>query len=218
MCLEGRLTKKTGWRRSTVISRFGRLAQTHNPCNWSHTQVKRHSSWSCSGSGGHSKRRKPAGKGAKGSPPRREVISAPFGTQRCQNGVCPNLEKCCVVAKALSCCVQGPCETGETVDLSQHGICASLHKIGDVGQRELRFSLRVLHCHSLSPAPPSLLYIARRAFAGTQLRAIRKQGKSKTCKGHMSDPMPLTNVSNSISPNGSDVCGPMPMIYGEQTF
>ena len=29
-------------------------------------------------------------------------------------GVCPNLEKCCVIAKALSCCVQGPCETGET--------------------------------------------------------------------------------------------------------
>ena len=30
--------------------------------------------------------------GAKGSPPRREVISAPFGTQRCQSGVCPNFE------------------------------------------------------------------------------------------------------------------------------
>ena len=54
----------------------------------------------------------------KAFPPRREVISAPFGIQRCQNGVCPNLEKCCVIAKALSCCAQGPCETGETVDLS----------------------------------------------------------------------------------------------------
>ena len=32
--------------------------------------------------------------------------------------------------------------------------------------------------------PPSLLYIALRAFAGcTQLRAFRKQGKSKTWRG-----------------------------------
>ena len=40
----------------------------------------------------------------------------------------PNLETCCVIAKALSLltCVQGPCETGETVDLSKHGMCASL--------------------------------------------------------------------------------------------
>ena len=50
--------------------------------------------------GGHSKRRKPAGKGAKGIPPRREVISAPFGTRRCQNGVSPNSVKCCVIAKS----------------------------------------------------------------------------------------------------------------------
>ena len=50
--------------------------------------------------GGHSKRRKPAGKGAKGIPPRREVISAPFGARRCQNGVSPNSVKCCVIAKS----------------------------------------------------------------------------------------------------------------------
>ena len=76
-------------------------------------------------------------------------------------------------------------------------------------------------CTSLQEVsiPPSLLYIARRAFAGcAQLRAIRKQGKSKHGEGHMPDPMPLTNVSNSISPNGSDFCRPMPMIYGEKTF
>ena len=42
--------------------------------------------------------------------------------------------------------------------------------------------------------------------------------KVKHCEGHMPDPMPLTNVSNSISPNGSDFCRPMPMIYGEKTF
>ena len=32
--------------------------------------------------------------------------------------------------------------------------CASLRKIGDVGhqQRELRFPLGILHCHSLPPA------------------------------------------------------------------
>ena len=57
---------------------------------------------------------KPAGKGAKGTPPRREVISAPFGTRRCQNGVSPKSVKCCVIV----CCVQGPCETGKTLDLS----------------------------------------------------------------------------------------------------
>ena len=41
---------------------------------------------------GHSERRKPADKGAKGIPPRREVISAPFGARRCQNGVSPICE------------------------------------------------------------------------------------------------------------------------------
>ena len=57
-------------------------------------------SWWCSDSGGHSKRRKPAGKGAKGTPPQREVISALFGAQRCQNGVSSNSVKCCVIAKS----------------------------------------------------------------------------------------------------------------------
>ena len=42
--------------------------------------------------------------------------------------------------------------------------------------------------------------------------------KAKHGEGHLPDPMPLTNVSNSISPNGSDFCRPMPMIYGEKTF
>ena len=37
----------------------------------------------------------------KAHPPRREVISAPFGTQRCQNGVSPNFVKCCVIAKIV---------------------------------------------------------------------------------------------------------------------
>ena len=46
----------------------------------------------CSDSGGHSERRKPAGKGAKGIPPEGpegRSSQAPFGTRRCQNGVCP---------------------------------------------------------------------------------------------------------------------------------
>ena len=63
----------------------------------------------------YSKRRKPAGKGAKGTPPRREGNSAPFGTQRCQNEVSSKSVKCCVIQKVI-CCVQGPCETGETLD------------------------------------------------------------------------------------------------------
>ena len=36
----------------------------------------------------------------KGTPPRREVNSAPFGTQRCQNEVSPKSVKCCVIAKS----------------------------------------------------------------------------------------------------------------------
>ena len=50
--------------------------------------------------GGHSERRKPAGKGAQVIPPWREVISAPFGTRRCQNGVSPSSVKRCSVAKS----------------------------------------------------------------------------------------------------------------------
>jgi len=44
------------------------------------------------------------------------------------------------------------------------------------------------------------------------------KGKAKHGEGHMPDPTPLTNVSNSISPHGSDFCRQMPMIYGEKTF
>ena len=54
--------------------------------------------------------------------------------------MCSNFEKCCVIVKALFRCVQGPCETGETVD-RKHGVCTSLYKIGNVGhqQRKPRF-------------------------------------------------------------------------------
>ena len=50
-------------------------------------------------------------------------------------------------------CVQGPCETCETLS-SPSDICTSLYKIGNVGhqQRELRFPLGILHCHYLPPA------------------------------------------------------------------
>ena len=37
-------------------------------------------------------------------------------------------------------------------------------------------------------------------------------------EGHMPSPMLLTNVSNSISPHGSEFCRQMQMIYGEKTF
>ena len=44
----------------------------------------------------------------KAHPPRREVSTAPFGTQRCQIGVTPNFVKCCVIklhsAQALQLC------------------------------------------------------------------------------------------------------------------
>ena len=73
-------------------------------CSTSHATDCTHKSRGIVGgvqTGGHSKRRKPAGKDAKGSSPRSEVISAPFGTQRCQNGVSSNFEKCCVIAKIV---------------------------------------------------------------------------------------------------------------------
>ena len=35
--------------------------------------------------------------------------------------------------RKLFCCVRGPCETGETLNLSEHGVCTSLYKIGNVG-------------------------------------------------------------------------------------
>ena len=38
--------------------------------------------------------------------------------------------------------------------------------------------------------------------------------KAKHGEGHM----PLTNVDNSTSPNGTEFCRPMPVIYGENFF
>ena len=38
------------------------------------------------------------------------------------------------------------------------------------------------------------------------------KGKAKHGEGHMPDSTPLTSVSNSISPHGSDFCRQMPMI------
>ena len=49
----------------------------------------------------------------KAHPPLREVISAPFGAQRCQNRVSPIFVKCCVIAKIVLLRAR-PCETGET--------------------------------------------------------------------------------------------------------
>ena len=51
----------------------------------------------------------------KGTPPRREVNSAPFGAQRCQNGASLRSRSAASLQKVV-CCVQGPCETGETLD------------------------------------------------------------------------------------------------------
>ena len=74
--------------------------------------------------GGHSKRRKPAGKGAKGIPPRREVISCRARVKQVKHWTYPNM------------------------------VSVPFVQIGNVGhqQRELRFPLGILHCHSLPPA------------------------------------------------------------------
>ena len=53
-----------------------------------------------------------------------------------------------------------------------------------------------------------------------QLQVVRNferyanKDKAKHGEGHM----PLTNVSNSTSPNGTEFCRPMSVIYGEKTF
>ena len=93
------------------------------------------------------------------------------------------------------------CQQLQTVDLSQADVleilgsafahCSQLQQL--CLSRNLRIIEQeaVLKCTSLQEVstPPSLLYIARRAFAGyTQLRAIRKQGKSKTWRGTYARP------------------------------
>ena len=68
--------------------------------------------------------------------------------------------------------------------------------------------------------PPALCFVLRDVLlqVARNFEQCASKEKVKHGEGHMPDPMPLTNVSNSISPNGSDFCRPMPMIYGEKTF
>ena len=77
--------------------------------------------------------------------------------------------------------------------------------------------------HGIRNLPP--VYLSTRGFHSCftwrcallqvirKLRAICKQRKSNG-EGHM----PLTNVGNSTSPNSTEFCRPMPVIYGEKTF
>ena len=64
---------------------------------------------------------------------------------------CSPTSRNAVSLQKLFCFVQGPCETDETVWTYPS---TSLYKIGNVGhqQRELRFPLHILHCHSPPPA------------------------------------------------------------------
>ena len=65
--------------------------------------------------GGNSLREKPAAKGVnRAPPPRGEADPTPFGTQRCQKGMLLESVRRCVMAKSER-CVQGPCETCETL-------------------------------------------------------------------------------------------------------
>ena len=88
------------------------------------------------------------------------------------------------------------CQQLQTVDLSQTDVIEILGSTfahcSQLQQLSLSRNLRIIEqeafykCTSLQEVyiPPSLLYIARRAFAGrTQLRAVRKQRKSKTWRG-----------------------------------
>ena len=80
--------------------------------------------------------------------PRRKVSSAPFGTQRCQKG--PLTLRSAASLQKLFCCVQGRCETGETLNLSVP-LCTKL-EICRTSTEGTEFLLDILHCHSLPPA------------------------------------------------------------------
>ena len=89
------------------------------------------------------------------------------------------------------------CQQLQIVDLSQTGIIEILGSTfahcSQLQQLSLSWNLRTIEqeaflhqCASLQEIciPPSLLYIARRAFAGcAQLRVFRRMGKSKTWRG-----------------------------------
>ena len=66
--------------------------------------------------------------------------------------------------------------------------------------------------HSCFTWRDALLQVAR------NFEQYANKEKAKHGEGHMPDPMPLTNVGNSTSPNGTEFCRPMPVIYGEKTF
>ena len=59
---------------------------------------------------------------------------------------------------------------------------------------------------------PLLLNMAPCAFAGsTNIKHCANKEKAKDGKGRV----PLTNVGYSTSPNGTELCRPMPVIYGD---
>ena len=66
---------------------------------------------------------------------------------------------------------------------------------------------------------PSPLYIVRRDFAGcTQLRALRKKGKSKTWRGTYARLNAFDKCEQLDKPKWFDSCRQMPKISGEKTF
>ena len=104
----------------------------------------------------------------------------------------PNAHACRIGTAA---CVS--CQQLQTVDLSQTCViellgstfayCSQLQELS-LSKKNFRIIEQeaFLKCTSLQEVcvSSSLLYIARRAFAGcTQLRAVRKKGKSKTWRG-----------------------------------
>ena len=62
--------------------------------------------------------------------------------------------------------------------------------------------------HSCFTWRDALLQVAR------NFEQYANKEKAKHGEGHM----PLTNVGSSTSPNGTEFCRPMPVIYGEKTF
>ena len=107
-------------------------------------QVKRHCSWWCSSSGGHSKQRKPA---------KRRSSQHPSAHKGAKNGVrlslrtAASLQKHCPVARKARVKQVRPWTYPSMVYVP---LCTKL--VMSDANRELRFPLDILHCHSLPPA------------------------------------------------------------------
>ena len=124
--------------------------------------------------------------------------------------MCPNLEKCCVIAKALSACVQGPCETGETVDLSKQNI-ADYYQIAPFPAKESGLTMydnAVLGC-----APATLTAVFRVSRLPGNFKVVTPPGEgTRLSRAHPRHPLPArsprTRSWQPLELRGGHLCSP----------